>query len=364
MLINFPQEIPMTRPRGRLGFTLVELLVVIAIIGVLVALLLPAVQAARDAARRAQCANSLKQAALACLNYESSKGALPAGSLVKGNVHTRDYAGTWTVSILPYMELQALYKLWDPKVDFSHANNKALRETSVASYLCPADEAVSALQNPDSKPSSAPADALYAIGSYRAVSGWSPADGSSGDIYWDNIEAQENGHVGSTPDWTRGALHAVGVNPDEQPNRWMKPVEIPQIIDGTSNTLMIGEYHSPTTRDTATGVRRTLWAYGYTSYNQSSVIQYSYTRMPDFSMCMQLNDVQVPKDAGAGLSNNCKRSFGALHGGNVMQFARCDGSVTQINEDIGPRTFCELGTIAQEGQLFPGEILGRKMIPD
>ena len=84
------------------GFTLVELLVVIAIIGVLVALLLPAVQAARESARRAQCLDNLKNVSLACLNYESSRGELPPGS---SNTHITQGSGlAWTVHILPYIE--------------------------------------------------------------------------------------------------------------------------------------------------------------------------------------------------------------------------------------------------------------------
>src|SRR3954469_3488637 len=97
--------------RGHVGtaFTLVELLVVIAIIGILVALLLPAIQAAREAARRTKCVNNLKNVALACLNYESSRKALPPGSLLVLDPKTGGAAGTqsglgWQVLILPFIE--------------------------------------------------------------------------------------------------------------------------------------------------------------------------------------------------------------------------------------------------------------------
>src|SRR5690242_14125015 len=94
------------------GFTLVELLVVIAIIGVLVALLLPAVQAAREAARRSQCSNTLRQLALACLNYDSARAHLPSAVSLDApvpssptNVFT---AFSYIVQVLPYMEGQTL----------------------------------------------------------------------------------------------------------------------------------------------------------------------------------------------------------------------------------------------------------------
>src|SRR5262245_64832193 len=88
------------------AFTLVELLVVIAIIGVLVALLLPAVQAAREAARRSQCTNNLKQLGLAVHNYaDANKGAFPVGEYSWG-------WGTWLVGLLPYIEQQNLYDLY------------------------------------------------------------------------------------------------------------------------------------------------------------------------------------------------------------------------------------------------------------
>src|SRR5687767_1534855 len=113
----------MSRSRSRLGFTLVELLVVIAIIGVLVALLLPAVQAAREAARRSQCGNQLKQIALGVLNFESAKGHFPAGAGYNGREIDSPQLSTWTVDILPYAEQAPLHRLWDRRYDFASAFN-------------------------------------------------------------------------------------------------------------------------------------------------------------------------------------------------------------------------------------------------
>src|SRR5512138_2950661 len=89
----------------RRGFTLVELLVVIAIIGVLVALLLPAVQAARESARRSQCANNLKQIGLGVHNYADTHRTMPAG-----NIHS--VFGSWLVWLLPYVEQQSLFQMY------------------------------------------------------------------------------------------------------------------------------------------------------------------------------------------------------------------------------------------------------------
>src|SRR6201988_3028453 len=90
------------RSRSLAAFTLVELLVVIAIIGILVALLLPAIQAAREAARRTKCVNNLKNIGLACLNYESSKKSYPPSSTIADDVNTNGLS--WHVLILPYVE--------------------------------------------------------------------------------------------------------------------------------------------------------------------------------------------------------------------------------------------------------------------
>ncbi len=127
------------------GFTLVELLVVIAIIGVLVALLLPAVQAAREAARRSQCLNNLKQIGLACLNYESSNETLPPGSyydLVNGPPP----GGNYITEIMPLMELGNITSNIDRSNYFADAsrrvtpNEEVIAELVFPQLICPSDE--------------------------------------------------------------------------------------------------------------------------------------------------------------------------------------------------------------------------------
>src|ERR1044072_3020233 len=103
--------------RFRNAFTLVELLVVIAVIGILVALLLPAVQAAREAARRGQCANNMRQLAIGLINYENAKKYLPPGGVSQGDGGIPSGA-VWSIFILPYVEEQALYD----KYDFNEPN--------------------------------------------------------------------------------------------------------------------------------------------------------------------------------------------------------------------------------------------------
>ena len=126
------------------GFTLIELLVVIAIIGVLVALLLPAVQAAREAARRAQCTNNLKQVGLALHNYESSHGCFPAGYLTGAGVGFRDSqtgdwgpGWGWLTALLPGVEQGNLYNAANINLTCWDAANTTAVRTSLQVYLCP-----------------------------------------------------------------------------------------------------------------------------------------------------------------------------------------------------------------------------------
>jgi prepilin-type N-terminal cleavage/methylation domain-containing protein/prepilin-type processing-associated H-X9-DG protein len=118
------------------GLTLVELLVVIAIVGVLVALLLPAVQAAREAARRTQCVNNLHQFGLALHNFESAQKHLPCG-VVNNSAGTEVYT-TGHAVLLPYFEDASLGSLWDPKKQFSQQSADVLA-TIVAVFVCPSN---------------------------------------------------------------------------------------------------------------------------------------------------------------------------------------------------------------------------------
>jgi prepilin-type N-terminal cleavage/methylation domain-containing protein/prepilin-type processing-associated H-X9-DG protein len=145
-------DLPAVSKRKRHAFTLVELLVVIAIIGVLVALLLPAVQAAREAARRMNCQSNLHNLALAVLNYENARKELPASTNAEvatrtGGADFLPYNGpqySWIVWTLPYMEQQSLFSQFDMKANRSVMNQNmqtAPQSAQPAVLLCPSDSA-------------------------------------------------------------------------------------------------------------------------------------------------------------------------------------------------------------------------------
>ena len=120
----------------RFAFTLVELLVVIAIIAMLVTLLLPAVQAAREAVRRAQCQNNLRQVALALHNYHGAAARLPYGSpTCCGGPETN--GGVWSSMILPFMEEQSLYDQFDWTSHIKDPKHALLVQTVIPTYICP-----------------------------------------------------------------------------------------------------------------------------------------------------------------------------------------------------------------------------------
>ncbi len=118
------------------GFTLVELLVVIAIIGLLVALLLPAVQAARESARCVSCASNLKQIGLAMLQFDDRNKQLPSAEMLKPGTN-KGNGGSAFIPLLPYLEEQALFEQFDPAQSVSTEANRRVIETPIAVFRCP-----------------------------------------------------------------------------------------------------------------------------------------------------------------------------------------------------------------------------------
>jgi prepilin-type N-terminal cleavage/methylation domain-containing protein/prepilin-type processing-associated H-X9-DG protein len=214
------------------AFTLVELLVVIAIIGVLVALLLPAVQAAREAARRSSCLNNLKNLALACANYESSQKAMPYG-----RKFDRWDSYTWTELILPQIEQESIYSLyWTlPDKKFSRlmpgANGpigddprmRQARHSQIPLTYCPSDV------TPTANEMDTDAFGLWRS-SYRGCVG-------SGDLYGTRFDLLEG------PVENHALVGVFGVTDTliSDPQPLSLPVRLKDVVDGTSHTLLLSE---------------------------------------------------------------------------------------------------------------------------
>jgi prepilin-type N-terminal cleavage/methylation domain-containing protein/prepilin-type processing-associated H-X9-DG protein len=130
------------RSRSRAAFTLIELLVVIAIISVLIALLLPAVQSAREAARRAQCCNNLMQISIAIKNYEAAHETLPPGTINLTSPivnQPKGYHVSWMIQLLPYLEQRNVFDHWDFSTGVYSPSNSTARGINVKAYLCPSE---------------------------------------------------------------------------------------------------------------------------------------------------------------------------------------------------------------------------------
>jgi prepilin-type N-terminal cleavage/methylation domain-containing protein len=220
------------------GFTLVELLVVIAIIGVLMGLLLPAVQMAREAARRTQCGNNLRQLGLAVLNFESQRGRFPVnrvGPSSNGGLGRNKGYYSWLVDLLPMLEQGNIYDRLDFSVDLANSfvqgdgrispthPHAGLAATRVPGFLCPGD-----VQETDT---SGLVGAQVAADSYAGNAGWPwRASGYNGERA---TPGAFNGVIGlhnpsQTVGWHGVAQHGRGVR-------------MAEIMDGTSNVAMISE---------------------------------------------------------------------------------------------------------------------------
>lgn len=212
----------------RTAFTLVELLVVIAIIGLLVALLLPAVQSAREAARRMQCQNHLKQLSLALLNYHSSHKRFPPGGVHSGGRSYDDFRDaswgtTWTISILPQLEQTARWNQWDSSMPSDQQPDVTGQPLSV--MKCPSEQPTEPCSG-SSNIGTPFAPALYDKGNYGANFG----------AGWANQSGGPNGFTGSA--WSGSNRGIFSCRAD---SNLPYGANIASITDGTSNTLLLAE---------------------------------------------------------------------------------------------------------------------------
>jgi prepilin-type N-terminal cleavage/methylation domain-containing protein/prepilin-type processing-associated H-X9-DG protein len=303
------------RVRRTRGFTLVELLVVIAIIGILIALLLPAVQAAREAARRMQCTNNLKQLGLGCHNYESSFKMFPISityNRITGSPAEVNGKG-WIVSVLPYIEQQALYNQFVPffKGDFygspvggiNHADCLPLMQTQLAELMCPSDPSVQELSDVQYQWS----PKKVALTSYKGCLGHGIMGGA-----WASINKE-----GSSASDCHNSAKCPGIF---WRHNHQSPTRIRDITDGTTHTFLIGE--------------------DVPKHNNHSTAFYSNG---DYASChAPLNYMPTPPDP-----NNWPlvMSFRSMHPGGA-NFCLCDGSVNFIAETIDTVIYQSLSTKA------------------
>jgi hypothetical protein len=282
---------------------------------------LPAVQAARESARAARCRNNLRQIGLALHNHHDARRHFPAGNIAKtagvcpGNSSgpSEDRAN-WAISILPFLEQNALRDIYADDASNEGEENRAVRETRIDTYVCPS-HITGGLVVPAMGPAASwNMNVPYMPGSYRAVSGR-----SDGHKYLDNAL------VADYPRSWRGPMHIVGILGFERER-------IGDIVDGTSHTLMVGESVS-----TSGGGYGTLWAYSFSFYSLSAATPQPRTLWGDYEFCR--------RTGGEGHSLPCRRGWGSPHPSG-MHFLTCDGAVRRISKDVDVEVFAGFATIA------------------
>jgi prepilin-type N-terminal cleavage/methylation domain-containing protein/prepilin-type processing-associated H-X9-DG protein len=289
--------------RRRTGFTLVELLVVIAIIGVLVAILLPAIQAARESARRAQCQNNLRQIGVGMHNMHAARGHFPPGFVSQTTAKNAEGTGPgwgWAAHLLPYLEEVSLQV--DLKRDLNDPVHDSVRTTSLALFLCPSDADPPRTFKVTDEHSATLTSVAFA--NYVGVGG--------------TFEVTE------FPDTGNGAFLR---------NRGLR---VANFTDGTSKTLMVGER----------GSRRspqTTWVGAVTSAAVPPLNPTYDTEGPPVLVLTNTGeaaDDRVPNNALDHVEDS-----NSDHPDGV-NFLFCDGSVRIIDNQIDPTLWQALGTRA------------------
>jgi prepilin-type N-terminal cleavage/methylation domain-containing protein len=290
--------------RARAAFTLVELLVVIAIIGILIALLLPAVQAARESARRTQCANNLKQMGLGIQNmHDARKYVLPSRV-------ANDYV-TWAVLLLPYIEEDNFYEQWDvTQLYTSQTPRVAVRP--VGTYFCPSRRK--------------PTDAFSNDNPSGALSDYACVTGNG----------TQNG-----PAATGAIVIAEAVLNGTTVTSWRGRLNFADMLDGTSHTVAIGEKHIRMIN--VTNGNPLVWGTAddrsvYTSTNANN-----YRRWLGIGTD-GIHYTLARDDAATGVQGVDNRKFGSRHRDITCQFALCDGSVRVFRQETSINVLHALAT--------------------
>ena len=335
----------------RRGFTLIELLVVIAIIAVLISLLLPAVQSAREAARRAQCVNNIKQVVLACHTYESQIGSFPPNSIADGG-----WSGTWWAwpsFILPQMEQAGIYNSINYSWSCCNPVNQTAYLTIISSFACPSDDSFKLYS-----------DRVYIDVNLPVFGGSSPAAptnyvGSQGDMMNNTIfdylcvdpaqiaykNANGGASNGCTPPpvwWTGSAAPFRGIFGDCSN---AVSIKISQVTDGLSNTMMIGE-NSPNLNS---GL---AWVSGNDIYATTILPMNWMTKLRNGQSDPATGEVCTPAGWNPGdpsQQTHCfnnqwyYQGFKSFHPGGC-NFGFCDGSVKFLKQTINVRAYMGLSS--------------------
>ena len=309
----------MSSMRKNSAFTLVELLVVIAIIGLLVALLLPAVQAARESARRTQCTNNLKQVGLALQTFHDSKGRFPIG-----RESSFQLGVAWSFRLLPFMEMNNVHDSLVPDEPvFSTLNANAMR-TPADVYFCPSRRQPAADRDFDNndQPVSEDKRGVAAGGDYAGNAGLHYRYGTPPDL-----PMSKDPNTGRELDTGEAA----------GPLFYGSQVKMRQVEDGLSSTLAIGERHIPQDKKSAPGLE--------------------HHDIGDTAFFAADHPGTIFGDTQAGLAQEktdpAEHKFGSEHPG-LVHFLFLDGHVAVVTLDVALTTLQRLSTFA-DGQVVVEE---------
>ncbi|QDU61139.1 Type II secretion system protein G precursor [Planctomycetes bacterium Pan216] len=309
--------------RRQAGFTLVELLVVIAIIGVLVALLLPAVQSAREAARRAQCQNHLKQLGIAIHNYHDNHGQFPLTVHV-GPPFTwgtsPNHKGSWLVRLLPYVDQTQIYDSVDFDADTVQdselPSGRKVHELVVNTFICPSDDHPGYWQDGFALDSTS-------NGQRRALSNYSASMGSQAN----SPCGTHNNYFGNGPVVRADTMNPQSVSGVFSHVAWA--ARLNDIEDGTTQTIALGEIRPRCAAHTRDG-----WMDINSLYTGTGI-------------AINFNTCEGAPGTGSGCNQHqgqwgASQGFKSIHQGGC-HFLLCDGTVKFIGETIDMVTYQRLG---------------------